>query len=170
MRQQGALHRALNAQPSPAQRPVLGQHPVPALHSSISPCCAAEVFWVCRPCCSSLKLTTETQWSVGQVLPTSVTCERVHCVTGHTCPPCLFGGQTRFLQSHLPHVAWDLWAGRAAACTLALGQAKRRPSSHPSSTALTPPLPPVNMSLSDGKVNKFCSRLKVLIISFVNDK
>lgn len=32
------------------------------------------------------------------------------------------------------------------------------------------PSPPVNMSLSDGKVNKFCSRLKVLIISFVNNK
>lgn len=41
-------------------------------------------------------------------------------------------------------------------------------------TSILPQLPlrvlPVNMSLSDGKVNKFSSRLKVLIISFVSDK
>lgn len=36
--------------------------------------------------------------------------------------------------------------------------------------ALPLPVAPVNTSLSDGKVNKFSSRLKVSIISFVNDK
>lgn len=72
-------------------------------------------------------------------------------------------------QSHSPRVAWDMGLEGPLHARWP-GQVKRRPSSHPSSVALTPPLPPVNTSLSDGKVNKFCSRLKVLIISFVNDK
>lgn len=47
------------------------------------------------------------------------------------------------------------------------GQVRRHTSIFP---WLSHPMPPVNMSLSDEKVNKFSSRLKVSIISFVSDK
>lgn len=122
-----------------------------------------------NPIISFLKLTQNAIVG-GTVLPAGPLCVKGFNVVGSIYLLRVLGGQTLFLQMCSSCVAWDTQAGRAAACTLTLGQVKRRPSSHPSSIALTPLLPPVNMSLSDGKVNKFCSRLKVLIISFVNDK
>lgn len=72
-----------------------------------------------------------------------------------------------------PHRAWGpapaalLLPGCSAAGRELAGQVRRRASIFP---RLPLPMPPVNMSPSDEKVNKFSSRLKVSIISFVSDK
>lgn len=58
-------------------------------------------------------------------------------------------------------------SGRSPAGKELAGQVRRHTSIFP---WLSHPMPPVNMSLSDEKVNKFSSRLKVSIISFVSDK
>lgn len=59
-----------------------------------------------------------------------------------------------------------LWPSPRPGCCTA-GQVRKHASILP---RLPLPMPPVNMSLSDGKVNKFSSRLKVSIISFVSNK
>lgn len=73
-----------------------------------------------------------------------------------------------------PHRAWGpapaalmLPPGCSAAGRELAGQVRRHASIFP---RLPLPMPPVNMSPSDEKVNKFSSRLKVSIISFVSDK
>lgn len=62
-------------------------------------------------------------------------CSRVRDTAATESPPGCAPG------AHARCVAWDLRAGRAAARTLALEPPRRRPSGHPSSVALTPPLP-----------------------------